>query len=80
MKRFLLLIMLFCLSVYADEQKETVYLDLSSEEEHRFKVLEQRIEDLNINNKEDEEDYIYHPMEYVKQEAKELFLNRDKSE
>ena len=72
--------MLFCLSVYADEQKETVYLDLSSEEEHRFKVLEQRIEDLNINNKEDEEDYIYHPMEYVKQEAKELFLNRNKSE
>ena len=75
MKRFLLIFLLSCISVSAEE----VFLELKPQETHEYKIKNTKIEKMSIK-KEDEEDYIYHPMEYVKQEFKDMYFNKKSDE
>ena len=76
MKKFLLFFVLsfFVLPVMAEDE---VYLDLHHSERYDYKTYTPDIKTLNIK-KEDEnnEDYIYHPMKYIKDEASELYSQK----
>jgi len=73
MKKVLVVLLVFvCSSVYAGDG--AVYLDLKAGETHEYKTFNHNIESLNVKDGEDEnEDYIYRPMEYIKSEIKELY-------
>ena len=77
MKNIFALLIFICTAVYADEQAETVYLNLGVNDTHEYKTFSPKIEDLGIKEKDDNEDYIYRPLEYVKNEAKEMFFNKN---
>lgn len=77
MKKLFLILILSCLAVNAENTTEEVYLDIKPFEALEYKTFTPKFDNININNKEDE-DYIYKPMEYVKNEAKELFFNKNK--
>ena len=76
MKKFLLFFVLsfFILPIMAEDE---VYLDLHHSERYDYKTYTPDIKTLNIK-KEDEnnEDYIYHPMKYIKDEANELYSQK----
>ena len=77
MKKLIVVLMLTALPIFADEKPETVDLNLNIGEEHGYKIFNPSVNDLSIKQKDEEnEDYIYHPMEYVKNEARELFFNK----
>lgn len=79
MKKFLLLVMFFGASnVFAQEALNEVYLDAVSPQTYSYKNFEQDIDKLNIKNNEDDnnEDYIYHPMKYIRSEASELYQEK----
>ena len=81
MKKIFFILILIILPVFADDNPDMVYLNLSSGEGHEFKTFTQKIENMSISKeKEDEEDYIYHPTEYVKNEFKDLLFNRQKED
>ena len=74
MKKLLLIAILYCIPVRAEE---AVSLELKSGEIHEIKSHNLEIKDININNKKDEDEYyILHPMEYVKEEFKEMYFNK----
>ena len=65
------------LPVIAENSLNTVFLDLNANEIHEYKSTSPEIENMSINNDEDNnEDYIYHPMKYIKDEAKELYSSK----
>lgn len=81
MKKIFLVFILTVLPVFADDNPDMVYLNLSSGEGHEFKTFTRKIENMGINKeKEDDEDYIYHPTEYVKNEFKDIFFNKQKED
>ncbi len=79
MKKFLFLISMFfiCTSVYAQEELNEVHLDVNYYERHNYKQYSPDIKTLNIkDDDENNEDYIYHPMKYLKDEAHELYSQK----
>ena len=79
MKRFLLILISLFISVqvFAEGDLNTVLLDLNGNEVQKYNKSPLKIEELNMNKeKEDDEDYIYRPMEYVKNEARELYSSK----
>ena len=77
MKKFLLIILLSCISASAEE----VLLDLKPQETHEYKIQNLKIKDMSINNKKDEDEYyMLHPMEYVKDEFREMYFNKKSDE
>ncbi len=79
MKKFLLIILLSCTPVFAEE---AVFLELKPHETYEIKKHHNtQIKDMNINNKKDEDEYyMLHPMEYVKQEFKDMYFNKKSDE
>lgn len=79
MKRCLLIVtLIYTISVvYAENALNEVPLDLNIGERYEYKTSEIKIESLNIKEKDDEEDYIYRPLKYIKEEFKELYLKKD---
>ena len=75
MKKFLLFFVLsfFVLPVMAEDE---VYLDLNADDVHEYKTFSPKIDSMSINQKEDNEDYIYRPMEYIKSEVHEMYSNK----
>lgn len=70
--------LVFCCSiVYAEDSLNTVFLDIDYSERNTYKDFSPKIDNLNIQ-KEDElnEDYIYHPLKYIKDEAGELYSKK----
>lgn len=81
MKKIFLVLILVVLPVFADDNTDMVYLDLNSGEGHEFKTFTHKIENMSISKeKEEDEDYIFHPTEYIKNEFKDLFFNRQKED
>ena len=77
MKKIILLLLLSTLPALSEDTANTIYLDLNAGEEHEYKKFKPTIENLNISdNDENNEDYIYHPMKYIKSEARELYKNK----
>ena len=77
MKKFAAVLMFICSAVYAEEQAETVYLDLEAGAAYEYKTCSPKVNDLGVKEKDDKEDYIYRPLEYVKNEVKEIFFNKN---
>ena len=79
MKKFLLIV-LFCSMnfVYVDETDNSVYLDLDTWDKHKYNLSTPKIENMSVKDKDDDlnEDYIYHPMKYIKSEISELYSDR----
>ena len=82
----ILLVVVFCSVNFAlaEDTENSVYLDLNYGEKHEYNFSAPKVEKINIKEKDDfDEDYIYHPMKYIKEEAKELygdklFFNKNK--
>lgn len=76
----LFLVIIFCAvsSVLADEALREVHLDYTPAQSYSYKKYEPQIDKLNIKNDDEEnnEDYIYHPMKYIKGEARELYSDK----
>lgn len=63
-----------CTFVLAQDELNEVNLDLNYSELHGYKTYSPDIKSLNVKNDDDNnEDYIYHPMKYIKGEANELY-------
>ncbi len=75
MKKILLIIFLSCFLLPATADEE-VYLDLNAGDVHQYKTFLPKAEKLNINKKEDDEDYIFRPMEYIKSEMSEMYSQK----
>ena len=80
MKKYLLIIFILCFSmpVIAEDLNE-VHLDLNYGEKPEYKFVSPTFESKSIKEEDHVEDYIYHPMQYIKNEAKELFFERKNS-
>lgn len=79
MKKLLLIIILLCTSSSINAKNlNEVFLDLNTDEIHNYKTTSPNINSLNIKSDEEDnnEDYIYHPMKYIKNEASELYADK----
>lgn len=83
MKKILLTLLLCILSncVLANDGLNAVYLDLKAGENYEYNKSEPNLEKINVKKEEDDnEDYIYRPMEFVKSEARELYSKKSVSD
>ena len=78
MKKFLFILAIFCVSSfsYAQETMNEVFLNLNYGERQEYNMSLPEINDMKIIEDEEVEDYIFHPMKYIKEEAKELYLKK----
>ena len=75
MKKILLIVVLLLFIPVGAE--EAVFLELKSGQNLEIKSYNLEVKDININNKRDEDEYyMLHPMEYVKEEFREMYFNK----
>ena len=80
MKKFLFPALLFfiCTSVSAQEELDEVHLDINYAEQHEYKTFSPDIKTMSIKeDDENNEDYIYHPMKYIRDEASEIYSQKN---
>lgn len=75
MRKLFFILIISCSIVNAENISNEVYLDLKPDETYEYKTFTPKTGIIRKENKEDE-DYIYHPMEYIKQEAIDMFFKK----
>ena len=78
MKKILLITFssVFATSVFANDLLKEIHLDLKPNDIHEYKTYSPKIENLNIKEDDEKEDYIYNPMKYIKDEAREMYSKK----